>query len=191
MKQHLQYLWYVIRHKWYVFVECCKLGIPLRGIVHDWSKFLPDEWIPYAYYFYGDKAKQNREWFALTAKYGVFEAAPYGEHYEDKFNIAWNHHQHRNDHHWQYWILNQDDGGECLMPMTHAARREMLADWRGAGRAITGKDNTPEWYIKNMKNIQLRDETRAWVEAQLGVEEEADRIREEEWTEKIRLIRGY
>jgi hypothetical protein len=26
----------------------------LRLIIHDWSKFLPCEWIPYANYFYGD-----------------------------------------------------------------------------------------------------------------------------------------
>jgi hypothetical protein len=168
--KHLRYLNYVLRHKWYVFLECCKLGIPLRGIVHDWSKFLPDEWFPYAEYFYGDEKEHNEEWFKMTRKYGVFEATPYGETYTDKFNIAWNHHQKRNDHHWQYWYLLFDDGGFGTMPMSDRARREMLADWRGAGRAITGKDNTKEWYLKNAKNIVLRAETRWWIEHQLGIE---------------------
>jgi hypothetical protein len=175
--KHLKYLQYVIRHKWYVLVECCKLGIPLRGLIHDWSKFLPDEWFPYAFYFYGDPAKQNEEWFILSAKYGCFEAAPYGTHYEDKFKIAWNHHQKRNDHHWQYWVLMLDDGGSMPMPMSGAARREMLADWRGAGRAITGQDNTPEWYLKNQFNIRLFGDTRNWIEEQLGVAERAEEAR--------------
>jgi hypothetical protein len=166
---YFKYLLYVIRHKWYVFIECCKLGIPLRGIVHDWTKFLPDEWIPYAYYFYGDKAKQNQEWFDLSAKYGCFELTPWGEHYGDKFNIAWNHHQKRNDHHWQYWQIIEDSGREFTIKMSEAARKEMLADWRGAGRAINGKDDTKAWYLKNRDHIRLRDEDREWIEQQLGV----------------------
>lgn len=36
MKPHLQYLWYVLRHKWFVFVECCSLGIPLQGGESPW-----------------------------------------------------------------------------------------------------------------------------------------------------------
>jgi hypothetical protein len=55
VKKHLGYAWYVLRHKWYVFRECCKRGIWLQGLIHDWSKLLPDEWGPYAGFFYGSK----------------------------------------------------------------------------------------------------------------------------------------
>lgn len=34
MKTHLRYLWYVLRHKWFVFVECVRLGIPYG--THHW-----------------------------------------------------------------------------------------------------------------------------------------------------------
>jgi hypothetical protein len=51
---HLRYLKSQLRHKWFVFVECCKLGIPHLGIIHDLSKFLPSEWRGYACYFYGN-----------------------------------------------------------------------------------------------------------------------------------------
>jgi len=32
----MKYLFY---HRWFVFVECCKRGIILRGVLHDLSKF--------------------------------------------------------------------------------------------------------------------------------------------------------
>jgi len=35
---------YMFTHKLRVFVYCCRLGIPLTGLVHDLSKFFPDEW---------------------------------------------------------------------------------------------------------------------------------------------------
>jgi len=53
MKKYLQYLSYVLRHKWHVSLECFHHGLYWRGITHDLSKFLPDEFIPYARYFYG------------------------------------------------------------------------------------------------------------------------------------------
>lgn len=36
-----KYLSYIIRHKWFVFIAACKLGIPWRGITHDLSKLMP------------------------------------------------------------------------------------------------------------------------------------------------------
>ena len=55
MKKHWAYAKYVIRHKWFVFLEACKLGIVWLGLTHDLSKFRLDEWIPYANYFYGKR----------------------------------------------------------------------------------------------------------------------------------------
>jgi len=54
------------------------------------------------------------------------------------------------------------------MPMRY--RKEMLADWRGAGRAITGRDDTREFYLKNKDNITLAPETKRWIEAKLGID---------------------
>lgn len=165
MKKHLQYLSYVLRHKWYVFWACLQIGglrLLWRGIIHDWSKFLPSEWRPYAQYFYGDNSKEYFEHGGWKGE--VF--GHYGIYAGERFNIAWNHHQKRNDHHWQYWVLMQDDGGEILMPMPDVCRKEMLADWIGAGKAL-GKPKTWEWYEANKSKIKLREETRLWVEEQL------------------------
>ena len=51
---YYKYLQYVIKHKYYVMIECFKVGLYWRGLVHDMSKFRPSEFIPYARYFYGD-----------------------------------------------------------------------------------------------------------------------------------------
>jgi hypothetical protein len=39
----------------------------------------------------------------------------------------------------------------------------------GAGKAITGKDNTDEWYRANYDKIKLHPETRLWIDFQLQV----------------------
>jgi len=151
MKSHLKYLSYITRHKWYVFVECCKLGIPWRGLVHDLSKFLPSEWEPYRLTYCGPWDYDNRpEWVVTAYKY------------------AWLHHQRRNRHHWQYYILIYDNERENdgPLPMPDKYRREMLADWRGAGKAL-GKPDTRAWYNEHKDYTILHPETRDWIERNL------------------------
>ncbi len=152
---HLKYLSYVLRHKWYVLVECWKVGIVWRGLIHDLSKFLPSEWFPYANYFYRPRPKQS---------VGYMKPVDSGD---AAFDFAWLLHQKRNDHHFQWWILPEDDGDTKVLPMSDAARREMLADWRGAGRAQGYGDNTLAWYLKNKDKMRLHTNARRKVEAML------------------------
>ena len=49
------------------------------------------------------------------------------------------------------------------MPMSSEARREMIADWRGAGQA-QGQPDTQRWYLANKDKMQLHPETREWIE---------------------------
>jgi len=167
--KYLKYLKYIIKHKWFVLIECFRMGLYWRGLTHDLSKLLPSEFLDYAEYFYGNKKKT--EFFDLCNKFntgGCFELVPYGEAVEDKFQIAWLKHQRRNKHHWQYWLLKNDDGEEFSIGMPKKYLKEMLCDWRGAGRAITGKDDTKNWYEKNKINIELRGSDRNWIEEQLN-----------------------
>ena len=50
-----------MRHKWYVMVECFKVGLYRQGIVHDLSKFSITEFMPSARYFQGDKSPTEKE----------------------------------------------------------------------------------------------------------------------------------
>lgn len=154
--KYLAYLKKLLLHKWFVFLECLKVGMPIVGLVHDWSKFLPDEFIPYARYFAIDRRDEKGD-------YDVSKAD------DDAFLLAWLKHQRRNPHHWQYWILIQDEDPTTVLPMSNRYWREMLADWRGAGRTYTGADNTREWYLRNRDKMQLHPETRIGIEIALNV----------------------
>jgi hypothetical protein len=148
VKDTCKYFWYIWRHKYFVFRECCKLGIPLQGFVHDNSKFSTDEFGPYLHWFYDDQGTNfngGYTWeFTLQAELNK------------KFQYAWNHHIHNNPHHWEYWTIN----GKPI-PMPDNFVREMVADWIGFGKA-KGTNDVLTWYPK--QKLNLHDETRKKVE---------------------------
>lgn len=149
--KYWKYLKYIIRHKYYVAQECFKYGLYWRGIMHDMSKLLPSEFFAYADYFYAN-----------------------GD--ERAFDMAWLKHQKRNDHHWQWWILNEDSGASKYMEMSWDAMTEMICDWVGAGKAmgkVSPKDDpfyeTRAWYRANQNKIRLNITTRQWVKFRIGI----------------------
>lgn len=85
------------------------------------------------------------------------------------FDRAWLHHQHANPHHWQHWVLREDSGAVKALPVPYPLVREMVADWAGAGRAITGGWEVAQWYAKNREKQELHPDTRRYVEDLLGV----------------------
>jgi hypothetical protein len=159
LKRHWNHGKYVFWHKWYVFVECCKLGIPFRGLVHDWHRFLPVEWIPYSNRFKaGPSTGRDR-----SGHYDPFKTGVPG------FDVAWHCHQKRAWHHWQSWCCPMDDGkGINVLEMPEKCRREMLADWRGAARA-QGTNDVLGHYLANKDRMLLGPETRLWLEKEIGV----------------------
>jgi hypothetical protein len=161
---HAMYLRYVLRHKWFVFKFCMPLGVPLyRAILHDWDKFAPSMWNGYAQFFYGPHTWGNK-----TSRSPSEERVRTPREVADAFDRAWLGHQNRQPHHWQFWVLMKDDGMTFALDMPMAYRREMLADWRGAGAAL-GFTDTAAWYLKNRSNMCLHPDTRSWIEGQLLV----------------------
>lgn len=151
LKRHIAYARYLARHKWFVFRARKFAGLSvLQALVHDASKFLPSEWVPYAETFYNSDGTRRK---------------PGNE--SDAFARAWNHHQKRNKHHWQYWWLRNDNGSMVALEMPGCYVSEMLADWIGAGLAISGKSDTWNWYETNKDRIELHPATRARVEFEL------------------------
>jgi len=148
LKTHLQYARYVAIHKMHVGVACAKEGLYLRGLLHDWHKLLPSEWRAYMEYFYGKRSDLERACF----------------------DLAWLRHQHRADHHWQWWLLREDEGELKPLYMALDARMEMICDWYGAGQAMGkgGWEHTLCWYTENKDKMVLHPNTRAWVEKELA-----------------------
>lgn len=154
MRRHLAYAKYVARHKYFVFLECLKLGVPIwNAVFHDWTKFRPSEWLPYARFFHNPdgskKQKQAATGYKKPDDTGVVE-----------FETAIALHYARNKHHWEHYY--NKDTGECK-PMPDVFIREMVADWRGAGRA-QGTPDTCAWYAANCHRIKLERDTRFKVE---------------------------
>ena len=106
----------VVMHKHWVFVYCCKLGIPWQGVKHDLSKFSPVEFFESVRYYQGGK----------KSPIPVVKAA-------NGYSKAWQHHKGRNPHHYEYWTDNYDLGTTCIeMPKKFVL--EMVADWMAAGK---------------------------------------------------------
>ena len=57
------------------------------------------------------------------------------------------------------------DAGLVAMEMPRRYALEMVADWMGAGRAITGRWECAEWYERNRDSIVLHPATRQAVES--------------------------
>lgn len=168
MKAHWQYFKYVLRHKWFVFLACRKLGVPLwQAIIHDWTKFTPGEWFPYVHGFYNPDGSKRQLYVAtkIRSEDGwTMLGYRYQQAIQDAFDRAWLHHQKVNPHHWQYWVLINDEDGTVPLEMPENFILEMIADWDGAGRAITGKSDPVGWYEKNKEKMLLHQKTRSIVE---------------------------
>lgn len=159
MRKHWCYFLYVVRHRWYVLQECWKRGLYWRGLIHDLSKLRPSEWIAYCDHFYSPNKKKWKD------KTGYYRPTPSDD---PAFDLAWLYHQHRNDHHHQFWLLREDDGGTIAVEMPMNARVELLCDWVGAGKA-QGFPDTKAWYLKNREKMILGPETRKWIEKELQI----------------------
>ena len=112
---------------------------------HDASKSNPDEYKAYDAYFYGG----NRS-------YAVVQA----------FQYAWLLHIHRNPHHWQHWVLINDDPGEgeVLLEMPYNYIIEMICDWWAFSWEKGDLSEIFSWYDDHQAYIKLHPKTRATVE---------------------------
>lgn len=153
MKRYLAYLQAVLRHKWFVFVACLRLRVPLHiAILHDWDKFAPRMFHAYACQFFNKDGTKR--------KYD-----PDGELMD--FLQTWNRHQKVSKHHWQAWLYVPDSGRQTPLPMPDVYIREMLADWIGAGMAY-GQPHTQVWYDQNREKIILDSRTRMYLQVELA-----------------------
>ena len=114
-------------------------------LYHDASKGDLEEYDAYDKYFYGGERTQQTV---------------------DDFNRAWLHHIHKNPHHWQHWVLIEDDAdGEpiCIeMPQEYVI--EMICDWWSFSWKTGNLGEIFSWYDKH-DNIKLHPNTRALVES--------------------------
>lgn len=121
--------------------QCC--------FAHDQSKSESDEYEAYDAYFYG-----NNKSYQVVQDY----------------RKAWLLHLHRNPHHWQYWVLINDDPkeGEILIEMPINYIWEMICDWWAFSWAKGNLHEIFKWYDEHKKYMKLHTNTRKKVEDILG-----------------------
>ena len=115
----------ITEHKKEVLKGCIKAGIPLQGLMHDLSKYMPSEFIVGAIYYQGNRSPNEGE----REAYG--------------YSKAWMHHKGRNRHHFEYWT-DYDTVTRIMSPvkMPYKYVAEMFCD-RLAASKIYMKENIP------------------------------------------------
>jgi len=165
----IKYLFYVLKHKWYVLIECWKDGLFWHGITHDLSKFLPSEFIPYARWFYGEYGKKFNGGFMYEWRKA--------EIIKENFNFAVSLHYRRNKHHWNHW-MEYSQGSDPIYcpelsrfpkPMPIKYIRQMICDWKGMAKSFG--DTWQDYYIKNKDSFILHKDTKFVIERMLRDDE--------------------
>jgi len=128
IKKIIKHTELVLKHKWYVFIYCTKLGMPLRGLKHDMSKFSPSEFLESVKYYNGKVSPLNisRE--------------------KNGYSKAWLHHKGRNKHHTEYWVDINAPEIAPIIPYKYMA--EMICDKLSANKVYNGKNWTKDAELK-------------------------------------------
>lgn len=115
---------------------------------HDHTKCRADEYEAYDRYFYPDEYEDN---------------PPFSQRVEE-YHRAWLEHIHRNPHHWQHWVLIDDDGSFTALPMPEVYIIEMICDWWSFSWKKGNLYEIFDWVDENSPRILLANETIRLVE---------------------------
>lgn len=121
MNNLLQHLKVVHTHRKYVRKMCFALGIPLRGFLHDLSKYSIKE-LSISRYYNGKRSPHE----VCRDQLG--------------YSPSWLFHKNRNKHHWEFWLDNQDGADFKPVKIPYVYVIEMFCDMVGANKAYTGQN---------------------------------------------------
>lgn len=110
--------------------------------IHDLSKYSEEEYYAYDSYFYGTETEKAKK----------------------DFDYAWLHHIHENPHHWQHWVLVNDDEGTYALEMPKEFVYEMICDWWSFSHKTDNLYEIFDWYKAHSKKMILHENTRKLVE---------------------------
>lgn len=172
---YFKYFLYICDHKKKVFLECWKRGLYFHAFTHDLSKFLPDEFFPYAKWFYGKNGTM------AAYDFEQMDCPPESPDYPDllkytknklTFKNAFSKHLRRNKHHWdhsqwvdRWWYTKIVNGkreriGIASMPEKYI--KQLFCDW--VAMESIGKP-VKDYYISIKDKIMFDRETRQFLEA--------------------------
>ena len=119
---------------------------------HDESKTRPDEYSAYDAYFYGGEVSGDEL-----------------KKIQEAFDYAWLSHIHRNPHHWQHWVLIEDDAGGIgkALDIPDKYLFEMICDWWSFSWRKGDLYEIFNWWDEHTDKVILSPKSREKVEKML------------------------
>lgn len=116
---------------------------------HDASKTDKDEYNAYDEYFYGNRSFETCE----------------------NFNKAWLMHIHKNPHHWQHWVLHNDDPNEGikLIEIPDEYIIEMICDWWSFSWKQHNLFEIFKWYSERSNYMLIEENSKNKIEKILNI----------------------
>ena len=155
-KRFFGHLHTVNTHRRKVIVNCFRAGIPLRGLLHDLSKYSPTEFWNGVKYFQGMRSPNEAERENIG------------------YSRAWLHHKGRNRHHFEFWTDYDPVTKVCQpvkMPVVFVA--EMFCDRMAASKTYLKNnytDSSPlQYFLKGKKRRIIHPETSDLLESWLTI----------------------
>lgn len=119
---------------------CFKMRIPIRGLLHDLSKYSITE-LKICKYYNGVKSPHDN----ARAELG--------------YSPSWTHHKYRNKHHWQYWLDDDIDGNFIPIKIPYKYVVEQFCDMVGASKVYMKEkyncSSPKEYYMKSCLNKRI------------------------------------
>ena len=129
----------VNKHRFKVFILCCKCGFIWRGLVHDLSKYSPTEFFEGVKYYANGKKSP-----IINCKNDI------------GYSKAWLHHKGRNKHHSEYWLDLNAPSKVPVIPFKYSV--EMVCDRIAACKTYQGKnykDISPYYYWNEHRDNEI------------------------------------
>lgn len=175
MGKALSHFMTITRHRHMVIKHCFKAGIPIRGLLHDLSKYSLEEFVNGVKYYQGTRSPHEGE----RESYG--------------FSYGWLHHKGRNKHHFEYW-MDYNPETKLISPVKMPVKyvKEMFCD-RVAASKIYMKDKycdeiSLEYFLRSKGRRVIHPETSDLLEKLLTMLKDEG---EEKTFEYIRKLKSY
>ncbi|MGM9972917.1 MAG: DUF5662 family protein [Clostridiaceae bacterium] len=140
MAQIIKHFLTITKHRHKVMEHCFKAGIPIRGLLHDLSKYSLTEFIPGARFYQGFRSPNDAERECLG------------------YSTAWMHHKGRNKHHFEYWTdINKKTHRYEPVEMPLKYVKEMFCDRLAASKIYKGKEYNNRGPLQYWRSSRAKD----------------------------------
>ena len=156
LKNIFRHLRTVTKHRNAVAKNCFRAGIPMRGLLHDLSKFSREEFFESARHYQGTRSPTEHE------------------REVNGCSLVWMHHKGRNKHHYEYWVdVNPISKNYEPVKMPTIYLVEMFCDRIAASKIYKGKDykdsSAYDYFMNSRARNSMHPETAKELEYLLTV----------------------